>query len=395
MWRRFFFILAFCNPGFSFGQQAAKEERARLLTRFHFEQVSGGVILLHAKLDTISTPLNFILDTGSGAASLDSATAAEFHIPHVPSGKVVSGVAGMRPVDFSQNNRLTFPGLTIDSLDLYINDYEVLSSVYGEKIDGILGYSVLSRYIIGLNYDSLYISFYTPGKMKYPPEGYTLHPIFTALPIQALTVQDRRKIDANFYLDTGAGLCFLISKKFEDDSSFLKKRRRPVSIQVEGMGGRKHMLVTLIRSLQIGPYHFNRVPTNVLDDVYNVTSYPFLGGLIGNDLLRRFNVILNYPNREVHIKPNGHFEDPFDYSYTGLSMYYADGKIYADDVVSKSPAYRGGVRKGDVIIAVNTNFSNDINVYKTLMQSVGQRVTLLVSRKGTPLILSFRVGHIY
>jgi hypothetical protein len=48
-----------------------------------------------------------------------------------------------------------------------------------------------------------------------------------------------------------------------------------------------------------------------------------------------------------------------------------------------------------VIIAVNTNFSNDINVYKTLMQTVGQRVSLLVSRKGAPLILSFRVGHIY
>ncbi|MDE3212781.1 MAG: aspartyl protease family protein, partial [Bacteroidota bacterium] len=368
---------------------------ARLLTRFHFEQISGGVILLHAKLDTISTTLNFILDTGSGAASLDSATAEEFKIPHVPSGKVVSGVAGMRAVDFSKNNRLTLPGLTIDSLDLYINDYEILSSVYGEKIDGIIGFSVLSRYIVQLNYDSLYISFYTPGKMKYPAGGYTLHPIFTALPIQSLTVQDRRKIDANFYLDTGAGLCFLISKDFEDDSSFLKSRRRPVSIQVEGMGGRKHMLVTLTKSLQIGPYRFNRVPTNILDDIYNVTSYPFLGGLVGNDLLRRFNVILNYPAREVYIKPNSHFEDPFDYSYTGLSMYYADGKIYADDVVPKSPAYRAGIRKGDVIIAVNTNFSNDINVYKTLMQVVGQRVSLLVSRKGTPLIISFRVGHIY
>ena len=394
MCRSLFFILAVFNSSFLFGQRTANEEPARLLTRFHFEQISGGVILLHAKLNDIATPLNFILDTGSGAASLDSATAEEFKIPHVPSGKVVSGVAGMRPVDFSKNNRLTLPGLTIDSLNLYINDYQVLSSVYGEKIDGILGYSVLDRYIVKLNYDSLYLSFYSPGRIRYP-EGFLLHPIFTALPIQSLTINDRRKIEANFYLDTGAGLCFLISKQFEDDSSFLKRRRKPVSIQVEGMGGRKHMLVTLIKSLQIGPYHFNRIPTNILDDEYNVTSYPFLGGLIGNDLLRRFNVILNYPKREVHIVPNSHFEDPFDYSYTGLSMYYEDGKIFADDVIPRSPAFRGGLRKGDVIIAVNTNFSNDINVYKTLMQVVGQRISLLISRKGKPLIISFRVGHIY
>jgi Aspartyl protease/PDZ domain len=379
----------------SFGQDSRVEPKAQLLTGFHFTQLTGGVILLKARLDTIKTTLNFILDTGSGAISLDSATAAEFKIPHVPSGKVVTGVAGIRPVDYSRNNELKLPGLTIDSLDFYINDYSVLSSVYGEKIDGIIGYSVLNRYIISLNYDSLYISFYNPGKIKYPSDGYLLHPIFTALPIQPLVIRDRRKIEANFYIDTGAGLCFLVSKQFEEDSSLLKRRRKPVMIQVQGMGGKKHMMVTIIKSLEIGPYKFSRVPTDVLNDVYNVTSYPFLGGVIGNDLLRRFNVVLNYPDREIHISPNSHYYDQFDYSYTGISMYYEDGKIYADDVIPKSPAYRAGLRKDDIILAVNTNFSNDITVYKNLMQNVGQRITLLISRKEKPLIITFRVGHIY
>ena len=43
----------------------------------------------------------------------------------------------------------------VDSLDFYINDYEILSSVYGEKIDGVIGYSLFSRYIIKIDYDSL------------------------------------------------------------------------------------------------------------------------------------------------------------------------------------------------------------------------------------------------
>ena len=67
-----------------------------------------------------------------------------------------------------------------------------------------------------------YIEIYQPGNIKYPSNGFLLHPLFTALPIQPLTIKDARTITANFYFDTGAGLCFLMSKQFEDDSAVLK-----------------------------------------------------------------------------------------------------------------------------------------------------------------------------
>jgi hypothetical protein len=386
------FLFHFC---FSYSQVTIYEKPAQLITKFPFKQLTGGVILIQARFDTICEPLNFILDTGSGAISLDSTTIAEFHIPHVPSGKSINGIAGASEVDYSQNNKLILPGLTVDSLDFYINNYEILSGVYGEKIDGIIGYSFLSRYIVKINYDSLSIEVYSPGRITYPRNGFLLHPLFTALPIQPLIIKDARTVNANFYIDTGAGLCFLMSKQFEDDSVVLKKDRKPVFIQVQGLGGKKQMSLTIIKEVQIGPYKFRKVPNNILDDEFNATSYPFLGGVIGNDILRRFNVILNYPKREIHLLPNSHYYDDFDYSYTGLNLYYVDGKIILDDVINKSPAYKAGLKKDDVIVAVNTNFSNDINTYKNLLQVIGQKVTLLVYRKNVPMIFSFRVGRIY
>ncbi len=375
--------------------QEIYEQPARFITKFPFRQLTGGVIIVQAKFNKITEPFNFILDTGSGAISLDSSTAAEFKIPHVPSGKSINGIAGSSEVDYTKNNKLVLPGLTVDSLDFYINNYDILSSVYGEKIDGIMGYSFLSRYIVEINYDSSNIEVYTPGRIEYPKKGYLLHPLFTALPIQPLIIKDARTINANFYIDTGAGLCFLMSKQFQDDSMVLKKRRKPVEIQVQGLGGRKLMMLTIIKQIQIGPYKFRKVPTDILDDEYNATSYPFLGGVIGNDILRRFNVILNYSKREIHLLPNSHFNDDFDYSYTGLNMYYIEGKIVLDEVIQKSPAYRAGLKKDDIIIAINSNFSNDINVYKNLMQVVGQKITLLVLRNNLPMIFEFHVGRIY
>ena len=376
-------------------QEPQHKPPAEFITEFPFKQLSGGVILIKACFNNVTDSFNFILDTGSGGISLDSLTTEAYKIPHVPSGRTINGIAGIREVDFAQNNSLTFPGLKVENLDFYINNYDILSSVYGVQIDGIIGYSFLRRYIVKINFDSLLIQVYSPGSIKYEKQGLLLHPLFTALPIQSLSIKDARSIFSNFYIDTGAGLCFLMSKQFEDDSLVLKKRRKPVSIQVQGLGGKKQMKLTIMNGLKIGPYAFRRVPVNILDDEYNATSYPFIGGLIGNDILRRFNMTINYPKREIHILPNSHYRDEFDYSYTGINMFYIDGKVIADDIIKNSPADEGGLKKGDVIISVNTNFSNDIGVYKNLMQVVGEKITLIVSRDNVPMVLNFRVGRIY
>ena len=382
---------------FSFQLNAQKtpaEKPARFITAIPFRQLSGGVIIMEARFNSVPQPLNFILDTGSGGISLDSTTCADYNIPHFPSGKTINGIAGIKEVDFSTNNTLVLPGLLVHNLDFYINDYEILSSVYGEKIDGIIGYSFFSRYIVKVDFETLVIEIYEPGSIKYPPNGYLLHPLFTALPILPLRIKDEKTTIANFYLDSGAGLCFLLSKEFVTDSAFLMKKRKFVSIQAEGLGGKKRMELTVIKEVKLGPYHFRKVPTNVLDDEYNATSYPYIGGLLGNDILRRFNIVYNYPKKEIHLLPNKHYKDEFDYSYTGLSIYYINERIVVDDVIKGSPADRAGIKVNDVVLAVNNNFSNNITQYKNILQSAGEKVKVVLTRDDAPLIITFRVGTI-
>jgi hypothetical protein len=392
---RFIFYILFTFSAISlFGQEMYIEKPAKLITRFSFKQLNGGVMLLQARFDNIPDSFNFILDTGSGGISLDSATAAQYKIPHVPSGRYIYGIAGVKKVDYAPNNRLSFPGLTVDSLDFYINNYDILTSVYGVRIDGIIGYSFLSRYIVKVDFDSLKLSIYHPGLIRYPNRGELLHPSFRGLPIVPLTVRDERTASSSFYFDTGAGLCFLLSKQFRLDSAILMKKRKPVAIEVQGLGGKKQMLLTLVKEVQIGPYKFKRVPTYILDDEYNILTYPSLGGLVGNDILRRFNLVINYPQEEIHLTPNSHFRDLFDYSYTGMTMYYLDGQIYADDVIVGSPADKAGLKNGDLITGIDNNFSNNIETYKNLLQKTGEKVTVLVMRQGVPNMLTLRIGKI-
>jgi hypothetical protein len=374
-------ILVFCICMAAQSQEIiTPQPKAKFITNFSFKQYSGGVMIVQAFLNNITDTFNFILDTGSGGISLDSTTCAQYKLNPRASDTTITGMGSTRKVKFLYNQELHLPGLTVDKLNFHINDYDVLSSVYGEKIDGIIGYSFFSRYIVKINFDSTEIEVYKPGEIEYPRNGTMLRPAFTTLPIQNLHIKDRRPIDFNFYFDTGAGLCFLVSEAFAEDSSILFKKRKPIITQAEGMGGKLQMKLTVIKLVQIGKYKFRNVPTYLFQDDYNVTSYPFVGGLLGNDLIRRFNLVINYPQREIHLLPNSHYTEPFDYAYTGMAMYYVNGSVTIEEVAGGSPAAKAGIKEGDVLIGVGTNFSNNIMQYKTLLQSSNERIKLIISR---------------
>jgi hypothetical protein len=377
-------ILSICITSVClFAQELLKPQpQSKFITRFPFHQYSGGVMIVHALLNDIPDTLNFILDTGSGGISLDSTTCEIFKIKSSFSDTIVTGMGSAHKVKFAYDQQLRFPGLTMNDMDFHINNYEVLTSVYGEKIDGIIGYSFFRKYIVKINFDSLNIEVFSPGEIKYPRAGSLLRPAFTTLPIQNLNIKDRRKIDFNFYFDTGAGLCFLMSEAFAKDSAILLKKRKPIYTQAEGMGGRLQMQLTVIKMLQVGHYKFRNVPTYIFSDDYNVTSYPYVGGLLGNDLLRRFNLVVNYPQREIHLQPNSHFTDPFDYAYTGLAMYFIDGRIVVEDIIQDSPAEKAGLKINDIVIGVGTNFTNNIMQYKTQLQNASGKIKMFISRDG-------------
>ncbi len=369
-------------------------EPSKFLTRFPFIQMTGGVVIMQARFDAFADTLNFILDTGSGGISLDSTTAGYFKLKGTPSNRTIRGIAGIRNVSFLNNRKLHLPGLTIDSLNFHINDYSILTAVYGEKIDGIIGYSVLNRYIIKINYDSSSIEFWTRGSYRYPRGGFLLRPIINSTPVHQLRVRDGKTITARFLYDMGAGLNMMLSTDFLKDSSLLDKKRKLYAKEAEGLGGKVDMAMTVIKEVKLGPYKFKNVPVYVFNDTFNITSYPFLAGLLGNDILRRFNVILNYDRRDIHLIPNTHFNEPFDYSYTGIELYYIDGKIIIGDVAKGSPAEVVGIKEDDVVVAVNKNFSQNLQQYKAAIQSTGDRLLLIVQREGQLIQFNMKVKSI-
>ncbi len=386
----FLFIQGINNPVNATHYQV-ENGAAKLLTRIPFTLLSGGIIIIKVQLDDFPDTLNFILDTGSSGISLNSNIVDYFHLKVTPTERMLRGIGSLRKMSYVTNRTLHLPKLTIENLDFHINNYELLSSVYGIRIDGIVGFSLFSRYIVKVNYDRNLVEILSTGTLKYPKKGLLIKPSIVYIPVVNADVVDDTVCSSRFYFDTGAGLCILLNEDFVRDSSILQEGKKIMITQAEGLSGKTSMKLSTLRYFQIGHYKFKKVPVHIFKDEYNVTSYPYLGGIIGNDLLRRFNLIINYQQQEMHLKPNSHFKEPFDYSYTGLGIYMIDGQIMIEDVLKDSPGEKAGLQPGDLIIAIDNNMSGNIQTYKNLLQVTGSKLKMVILRNGKPIETILRV----
>lgn len=364
------------------------------LTRTPFLQVTGGVVIIQAQLAPFSDTLQFIFDTGSSGISLDSATAHYLGLRPTFDGLLIRGIAGIREVPQLRNQSLTIGLLRTDSLNFYINDYSVLTSIYGVRIDGVIGYALLSRYIVSIDYEKQYIEWFAPGLYPYPRKGTLLRPSINKLPAHPFLIQELQAKSYPLLIDIGAGLNMLFSERFAKEAGVLDPTRKSWVTSGEGIGGQIELRLTLLKSLRIGPYRFKKIPITIFDDSYNVTNYPHWAGLIGNDLLRRFNTVLNYPAAEIHLKPNRFFYDEFDYAYIGMELYLIDGLIKVGFVASNSPAQDAGLEVGDEIVAVNKILSGKLDAFKAELAHASKKVTIIYKRHGkieTAIVKAIRI----
>jgi hypothetical protein len=100
----------FCLPCLSTHRKSIFSRSQKRLTKFTFTQLSGGVVLLHAKLDNFPDTLNFVFDTGSSGISLDSSTVDYFNLQPQPTERTIRGIAGIKKVSFLYNRKLHLEG---------------------------------------------------------------------------------------------------------------------------------------------------------------------------------------------------------------------------------------------------------------------------------------------
>ncbi len=107
-------------------------------------------------------------------------------------------------------------------------------------------------------------------------------------------------------------------------------------------------------------------------------------GPIGNEIMRRFKVTIDYSRRRMMLEPNSQLSQPFESDMSGIVI-DAEGKdcriFKVEDVTEKSPAADAGILNGDEIVAIDGKPAN---------QFTSSRIEKLLMQDGTVRWLTLR-----
>ncbi len=238
----------------------------------------------------------FLLDTGSPSNILNMRTSVAMGLKSLSiqqqkglglgPGKVY--VAAAKDIDARIGN--------IQVADqMAIIDLCGLEGNFGHRVDGILGFPFLQKFVVVLDFDEHALTLLPARKYHYHGDGDMLSLLNKATSASIpITLDDsgHKRHRAHVQLDTGSDTTLLLYPQYVQDahleSAFLSN---PVE-QAYGLGGFFPIQLGLLKSLSMGRTEASRLPIFQLQNNSGINVDKGLVGIIGNSFLGRFRKII-------------------------------------------------------------------------------------------------------
>ncbi len=224
----------------------------------------------------------------------------------------------------------------------------------GSYHEGIVGASLLSRFVVELDFESRVMRLHEPELHEKPAEALELSLEFQGgVPYTTVTVTPYGggPIATRVHVDLGAS--HALSLYTEEVEGLQVPAGSPAAIVGRGISGLLHGHVGRIAKLDIAGAAMEGVVTSFPSpDHQNPRGLSGVGGNLGTGVLSRFTTTMDYFNDRMLLVPNGRFEDEFRFDRSGLRLTPAD-TLKIEGIIAGSPADQAGLEPGDVLIRID------------------------------------------
>lgn len=366
---------------------SSQQKEGRLATRTT-KLIRGGEIKLVSDVSTQhlplvqvsingSEPLPFVLDTGADFnLILEPWVVEKLKLPPVPNAQP----GDWRPMQVKSVVFLSADGkkgipVPVDAIPVF--DKNRLENFVDGKIAGIIGIRFLVDKQLIIDPDTKTISLFPSPAVPLPPEiGKKVSLIPGKIDTAELFFIDCDVPGAGkvpFLLDTGASKVRIGADVARKTPLRIDSEPRK-QITFEGAVSSHSVFVP---EISLGSL--------VEKNVVGVTASSSQDNLLGMSLLKRFIVTIDFPRREMFLKPIKNYDGAVEaYGKSGVNIDEKDGKIVVTWISADSPAFKNGVSLNDEILAVNGAkiAPGDRAAIGRLEEGpVGSRVTLQVRRQ--------------
>lgn len=331
-------------------------------------------IVLKAQVDN-SRPLSFLLDTGDQFSIINLDRAKELGLKLQGEVRVGGAGSAVSTGAFVRDSVFTLPGFPGFSQPLALAlPIGRMAPRLGQDMDGIIGGEFIKQFVVEVDYQAKVIKLYDKEKFTYSGPGESIpiklnsagHPIIEA----EVTPIGSTPATGNFVLDVGSGGALALYSPFVAGHSLLGGNLKTIkAIGVGGAGGEVTARIGRVSELKIGRFRISSPITLFAEDKAGAFADPALVGNIGQQIVGKFRLFLDYSHNRIIFEPNNSFAESFDRAFGGLAL-VAEGKDYRtfriSDVLENSPGTEAGLQKDDVITTIDGKPAVDLSLTKVL-----------------------------
>jgi len=364
-----------------------------------FELING-LIVIKATLGA-GQNVHLLLDTGAENLILFNREIREQL--HLPEGKpiVIKGADLVQQVSgqICRNVSITLPNNKPILRDFIILDDNFMNfnETIGIPIDGLIGGRLFWGSVLDINYKKSEITFYKRDAFN-PPIGKGYEKISLSMEdnkpyIHAdLYMYKGNKTNVKLLLDTGSSLGSLLFLETHTNFELPEKYvEGPLGV---GLGGDIIGYQAKFKSLYLSnSLFFHNVVSSyqVLNEEIDTDLINNRNGILGNPILSRFRIIIDYIKSELYLKPIKNYNKNLYYDKSGLIIYAVGEKLnqfVIKYVIKGAPAHDAGLQSGDKIHRIGivpTKLLTLSAVNRKLNKKDGKKVKMTIIRDGEKL----------
>jgi predicted aspartyl protease len=272
-------------------------------------------ILLNVEINGAG-PFVFIFDTGGARSNTLTPEVAQRLGLKTVEGGAAHGAGNDAVRSWKTKvRRLSVGNIEKENQEFTILDLSRIKNAFAfSQLDGIIGFDVSRDSSVCIDFNKNLLIFTKKSRNCFPMQKAKVVPfrIQGKTPIIKGSING---IPGELVIDTGDRSAFSLFQKFAKRSGLEKQfDGKPEVISGVGIGGNIPARISNISEVRLGDHVVLR---NVMTRLPSMKSGYFatdeLMGSIGNEILRRFNVVLDYPKHEMILVPNQHFQEGYQF----------------------------------------------------------------------------------
>ena len=108
-------------------------------------------------------------------------------------------------------------------------------------------------------------------------------------------------------------------------------------------------------------------------------------GSLGIEVLRRFVVTFDYAREQMILRPNGLFDETFEYNMAGIVPHRTEDELFSIKfILPGSPSDVAGLRVDDIIVAIDGRSTREWSApdFRECFRKEGDEVAMTIERDG-------------